>query len=175
MKTKTLSILLMILALPAILSTLFICMLSFDYWIADGQLIAEIISGKGNYKVLAILTSPSVIFLACFIMYLLQMIKYGSKIDNLEEEIMAYFNAKEKYERAVKMFKEKFLNDEVKSSKPLDSTTEKKITDEMLEALKKVKSMFEAWETTDQESFNKYMNIDAHIGVDKAIEQAEQK
>jgi len=46
---------------------------------------------------------------------------------------------------------------------------------EMYEALKKVQRMLEEWENRDQESFNKYCHIDAHIETDKALSKAEGK
>lgn len=39
----------------------------------------------------------------------------------------------------------------------------------LFEALKSVQTFFEEWEEKDQESFNKFMNIDTHIAVEKAV------
>ncbi len=46
---------------------------------------------------------------------------------------------------------------------------------DMYEALKKVQKMLADWEEKDQESFNQYCHIDAHIETDKSVSKAEGK
>ena len=45
----------------------------------------------------------------------------------------------------------------------------------MSDALIKVQAALKAWEDADQEGFNKHMNIDAHIAVDKMVAKLEGK
>lgn len=114
MKTKTISIIILILALPSLLTLLMLCMFSFDYWLGSGgNLLKQFFDGTVNYKFFAIMTTTTLVFIGCLISFLMTNIKYGSKIDKLEEEQMAYWKAKEKYEAATKQFKEKFLKESV--------------------------------------------------------------
>lgn len=46
--------------------------------------------------------------------------------------------------------------------------------DELLFLSKKVEAMLDAWETQDQQSFNKYINIDTHILLQKIMKQNKQ-
>lgn len=109
MKTKALSILLIILSLPAMLGMFFMLFISSDYLIGGGSQAMAFVLGHSNNVFIAILAVLTLLFMTTMLMYLLQMIKYGPKIDKLEEEQLAYREAREKYERAVKKLSNEFL------------------------------------------------------------------
>lgn len=103
MKTKTLLSLSIFAIVPAMLSLLIVSIICFE-WVVNGtnQFAEMFLNGKFNKPFTMILFGSGVFFLSLILATQLALIRYTSKIDNLDEAERQAWEAKRKYELATK-------------------------------------------------------------------------
>ena len=102
----------LVLMLPTFVALLMMSGISMDYILGEGKVVDGLFNGNARVMV-AILSIPSILFLAFLLMYVTTTMKYGNRIDTLEEEQHKFYIARMQYEKKVKELGDNFLREKV--------------------------------------------------------------
>jgi glycerol-3-phosphate acyltransferase PlsY len=103
MKTKTLLKLSVIAALPALFSTLLVCVIALEWFLSGQSRIAQaFLAGTFNIKFTMIFFGLGFLSICVIIFALAGTVRHADNIDRLEDARYEWFRSKMKYEAATR-------------------------------------------------------------------------